>query len=72
MVDKMTDIDTLDNSWNPQQSLRAMQANRAQIMGMHPLRTSCDDFIIPRFNKLDQCIVLKRLGLEEMACIVNS
>ena len=67
----ITNIDRLDNSWNPQQVLRAMLMKRARLMGVHPLRTSCDDFIIPRFDKLAQSIVLKRLGLEETACIVD-
>ena len=64
-------IDMLDNCWNPQQVLRAMQTERNRMIRLNDLRTGWDDFIIPRFDRLDQSIVLKRLGLEETACIVG-
>ncbi len=68
-------IDMLDNSWNPYESLGAMQDQRKQQSYQMYLEKHWGGFFQKRnqnrHSKLDRYIVLKRLGLEETLCIIN-
>ena len=70
-----TNIDSLDGRWNPYESLKAMQYQRAQQSYQMYLKKHWSSFVqswtCNQYSNLDRHINLKKLGLEETACIVD-